>query len=163
MPRLKAAHRRVHSAESASNGRAKKIHIVTGAGSRRIWRVPLDGRSVEARIEKAQVDELVAHLGGESEVTAPMMGVIQSVARASALEALAWCDVVRRGVLIEGQANPVADLLLRAMRAKTSALQMIGLQRVSRELTLGDVLRADIAQQRAQQAAAADKPEGDDT
>lgn len=133
MPKLSAKNR-LKSPESAPNARPKKIVVSHGGGARALFKLNFDMRSKVGKWFAAHQAELIAHLGGEDELTPPLRALIDTAGRLSILAKLAWSDIARRGLTIDGQLNPAADTFMRATAREQAVLETLGLQRREKEL-----------------------------
>jgi hypothetical protein len=90
---------------------------------------------------KHRMRELVAHLGGESEVSAPMKSLLEHCARLRVLQYLCWAELERGGAFRDGQVSPAIGAWLSAVKAEKDTLMAIGLERKQKVATLADYLR----------------------
>ena len=149
MPKLKAANRTKRK-DSAINGRGRRVIITHGGRVGALREARLDRRTKEWEFEQEHIGAMIQHMGGPDMVTTPMAELIQQCARLKLLETLAWAYVLKHGFIIEGQVTPAYAALLASMRTRADLLLKLGLERRSRELTLGDALRSQVAKERAE-------------
>jgi hypothetical protein len=109
-----------------------KTKFLTHGGIGALLRDALDGRTRVAKDCRAWVAALAAYLGGEP--TAVETELIEQAARLSLLVDVAWADLMRNGVLPEGQAAPAVEVFLKATRDHRAVPQLLGLERRVREV-----------------------------
>jgi hypothetical protein len=136
----------VKNAASARNGRPKRI-CVTHAGASRVLRTgTLHAGSILGRAYRAETESLRAHLG--TAPTLPQERLIEQGARLHLLASMAWAEVLGAGQLIApgGHAHPAIDVLLRTLREQRAVLELLGIERHARQITLPDILsgKADL-------------------
>jgi hypothetical protein len=132
---------RIRRPDNARNTPPRAVAIRYG-GRSALRRARLDRRTGEAKFELALIAERVAHLGGESEVTEPMLSIVRHSARLELLLALAHAEVVRSGVLdAKGELSGAVDAFLSIGKELREALKVIGLERRAKQVpSLADYL-----------------------
>jgi hypothetical protein len=130
----------VKNAASARNGRPKRICVAHGGASKVLRTGTLHAGSTLGRAYRAEVGALRAHLGEVP--TLPQARLIEQGARLHLLASMAWAEVLASGQLIApgGHAHPAVDILLRTLREQRAVLEMLGVERHARQITLPDIL-----------------------
>jgi len=117
--------------------------VLRGVDLRRI-----DGRSAVGVALRRTREELLAHLGGETEATVPERILIDEVAKARIICASVGSWLLER----ESLATPSGDLLsaveahARLLNQLAKVLKLLGLKRAAREVTVADEIAALHAQ-----------------
>lgn len=140
MPKLRAKDR-PKSPESALNARPRKVHIVHGGKSGQLMTAELDGRTRLGKQYKQHVEALESHLGGD--LTAPQARLVDQATRLGLLAAIAWQEALQCGVFVDGAPSPAVDTFIKATGQEREVLKLLGLKRISRDITLRDVLRGE--------------------
>jgi len=125
---------RVKRPDSARLAKPKAVAIRHG-GMGALRGARLDRRTREAKFELGVIGARVAHLGGESQVSEPMLSIVRQSARLELLLALAYAEVVRKGVLnAQGELSGAVDAVLSIGRELREALRAIGLERRAKQV-----------------------------
>ena len=132
---------RVKRPDAAGNSRPKKVHILTGSQSRALLYGALDRRTQAGKQHVRQCAALAAHVGGDP--TAAQLRLIDQAARLHLLGQMAWAELLRAGALVKkGRLAPAFEAYVKAARDERATLQLLGLERKARNVTLQDVLRS---------------------
>jgi len=140
MPKLSAKDRPKHPA-SATNARTKKITVLHGGGSRHIMRSPFDMRTAIGQWAAKAEGELVSHLGGSDAVTPTVRPLVTAFVRTQILIAVAQQELLSKPMFaVDGATAPAFDALLRAQDKLKALAETLGLERVTRDVTLRDIV-----------------------
>lgn len=127
--------------DAARNARPRRVSITHGGDSRVLLRDPLDRRTRIGKAYRDHCQALSAHVGGEP--TRPQAELIDQAARLALLAKIAWAELFRGGVFVNGtgQPAPALETWLKAARDQRAVLQLLGLERRSRDVTLSEYLQ----------------------
>jgi hypothetical protein len=79
-------------------------------------------------------------MGGPDNVTTTLAEVIDQCARLRLLERIAYAEALKTGVVKNGAVSPAFSAYLQAVARRASLLQVLGLERRQRTLSLHDEL-----------------------
>ena len=104
-----------------------------------------DALPICTRVGKAyhrHMEALRVHVGGDPSL--PQVELIDQAARLAILARICWGDAIRNGVIRkDGSLAPALDGFLKATRDQRAVLEILGLKRQAKELTLQKVLEQD--------------------
>lgn len=127
--------------QSAENTRAyKKVFVETGMTSKSLKTGVFDGRTLVGKLFHGVVTELTAHIGGVP--TAAQAKLIDQAARLEIITKLSWSKFLDDGnqLVIDGAPAPVLTALIQSQRELRSVLQLLGIDRASKIVTLTDII-----------------------
>jgi hypothetical protein len=124
---------RVKNSCSAANAKPKAVVLRHGHHSALAW-ARLDRRSREHKYITTHAAALVQHLGGVDEITLPIGELVEQAARLRLLEAVAWAEVVKGGLIINGVASAAYEAFLKLSARRTDLLVTLGLERKARRV-----------------------------
>jgi hypothetical protein len=132
------------------NGAANSTHHMTvvvkfGQGSRivrALLKHPFRARSAIEQAWRAKCDEIVAHLGGEGEMTPTMRAYVDDYVRHGLIASIAINQALQEGLVMpDGSENPATAVYFKYSRAHREMGQALGLRRAERPVqTLNDLL-----------------------
>lgn len=127
--------------DAARNAQPRKVLVTHAGGSQALLRDPLDRRTRVGKAYRDHCQALAAHVGGDP--TRPQAELIDQAARLALLAKIAWAELLRSGVFSGegGQPAPALETWLKATRDQRAVLQLLGLERRSRELDLQEYLQ----------------------
>jgi hypothetical protein len=129
--------RRPHG--GSRNTKPRAIHIKSGDKSHALMKGHLDARTTLGRAYKKGLLELKSHLSGELSI--PQAKLCDQATRLGILSDLCWAELTKpEGVFQDGVPPPAFDAFLRAAKAQRDVLQMLGIQRRAKKVTLSDYL-----------------------
>jgi len=118
---------------SANNAKPKKVRLMAhGGDSASLMQSPLDGRTRLAKKYKATIAAMRAHLGHS--LTLPEEQLVEQVARFSLLCDISWRELIRGGMLQNGQLAPAFVAWEKAAKNQRDIFQMLGLKRRQKEI-----------------------------
>jgi hypothetical protein len=114
---------------SRTNGKPRKTFISGhGGNSKALLRDPLDLRSSVGRAYYAEKQALRVHVGGDP--TMPQEKLIDQCARLGVLNNIAWGELMRAGMLVQGdKLVPAFEAYIKAARELRDVLRLLGIER----------------------------------
>lgn len=138
----------VRNTASAKNGKARAVFVKSMGESQGLRLGKLDRRSKIGKRYQTRVQELTQHLGGPSELTAPLATFVDQASRLYLLRLAAWSEIERLGAFNKGELRPAVDAYRRIAADEREVLRTLGLHRAVKPVPSLDEYLRDKSQPR---------------